>query len=265
MINIYKSPQSQILYIETVTEGHAEDFQYTRDTVDTDKFTIDRKNTNIIEVNKALYSTFTGKDVNGNIITFADADEFETYLIAQLQIDPIGGNIAYVNATHTYKAFSNSQTNINNSTNYEPALYKAAVAGTYDISVFSPVANGVQLLKDLEDLTIIASIFVIDNVGQRTSLGVSITIDGVVSTIEDTGYIRRISGSNEDLHQVIETFPSLSAGTVITVSKRRQGVASTNANGIEDKGILSIQGVEPDQGTVITGLPAPVITSISLA
>lgn len=174
-------------------------------------------------------------------------------------------NIAYLNTTHTYKAFANAQANINNSTAFELAFYKPATVGTYDDTVFAPVANGVQLLKDLEDLTIIASIFVVDNVGQRTSLGVSITIDGVVSTIEATGYIRRLSDSNEDLHQVIETFPSLSAGTVITVSKRRQGVASTNASGIEDKGILSVQGVEPDQGTAITGLPTPVITSISLA
>lgn len=199
-------------------------------------------------------------DTNNNLLTFT-RDDNSTF---DVDLSSLGGNIVNVNANRLYKTFTDAQPNINNSTNYEPVLYKPATAGTYDNTVFSPVANGVQLLKDLDNVTVIGSVFVIDNVGQRTSLGVSVTIDGTVSTIEDITYIRRISGTNEDLNQVIENYQSLPAGTVITISKRRQGVASTNANGIEDKGMLSVQGFEPNNGNALIGFPTPVITSISL-
>jgi len=176
--------------------------------------------------------------------------------------EPLGPN-AFINESVMYKAFANAHPNINGSTTFQTLFYKAAPAGTYDTSAFIPVANGVQVLKDLENITIVGSHFVVDNVGQRTSLGIAVAINGAVSDVEATGYIRRISGSNEDLHQVIETFPTLSAGDVITIQGRRQGVASANANGIEDKGILSVLGFVPNSPGVITGFPLPIVTSIS--
>ena len=175
-----------------------------------------------------------------------------------------GGDEAFVNQSVLYKAFSDAQTNINSSTTYQTLSYKAAVAGTYDNTVFAPVANGVQVLKDLENVTIIGSVFVEDNVAQRVGLGVAITINGTPSTVEATGYVRRSAGHNEDQHQVIETFPTLSAGDVITVSGKRNAVASANSNGLEDKGILSVFGFIPDSPGVIIGFPSPIITTISL-
>lgn len=175
-----------------------------------------------------------------------------------------GGDVAYVNESALYKTFSDTNPGINNSTTYQTLNYKAAQTGTYDDTIFAPVANGVQLLKDLINVTIIGSVFVEDNVGQRVSIGVSVTINGTPSTVEGTGYIRRASGQNEDQHKTIETFPSLSAGDVITISGKRNAVASGNANGIEDKGILSVFGFVPDSPGVVIGFPSPIITSISL-
>lgn len=76
-LKIFKSEVSQILYIETVTEGHVEDFRWTRDTVDTDRFTIDRKNTSIVEVKKAKFDLFVNELGEG----FETAQDFEDYLI----------------------------------------------------------------------------------------------------------------------------------------------------------------------------------------
>jgi len=59
MIKIFKNNSSKLLYIETVTFGSPEDFIYSRNG---NLFTIDRINTNVVEVNNARYSIFT--DVN---------------------------------------------------------------------------------------------------------------------------------------------------------------------------------------------------------
>lgn len=173
-----------------------------------------------------------------------------------------GGDQAFVNQSALYKAFSDVTPGINNSFAYTTLSYKAAVAGTYDNTIFAPVANGVQLLVDLENLTIVASVFVTSN-GARTKLGISVTIDGTPSTVEGTGYIRAASGDNEELYEVTETFPFLSAGTVITAQSRRNAGASNNTQSIEDKGILSVFGFVPDTPGTIIGFPTPIITSIS--
>ena len=174
-----------------------------------------------------------------------------------------GGDQAFVNESVLYKSFSAETLNINAPTTYTTINYKNAVAGTYDNTAFSPVANGVQILKDLVNITIIGSVFVEDAVAQRVGIGLAITINGNPSTVEGTGYIRRAVGHNEDQFQVIETFPELFAGDVVTISAKRNAVASTNAVGVEDKGILSVFGFVPDTPGVVIGFPTPVITSIS--
>lgn len=173
-----------------------------------------------------------------------------------------GGDQAFVNQSALYKAFSDVTPGINNSLAYTTLSYKPAVAGTYDNTIFAPVANGVQLLVDLENLTLVASVFVTSD-GQRTGIGVSVAIDGVPSTVEATGYIRAASGHNEELFQVVETFDSLSAGTVITAQSKRNAGPSNNTQSIEDKGILSVFGFVPDTPGTIIGFPTPIITSIS--
>ena len=82
MIKIFKNNSSKLLYIETVTFGSPEDFIYSRNG---NLFTIDRINTNVVEVNNARYSIFT--DVNG--VAFNSADEFETYLTKELEVDEL--------------------------------------------------------------------------------------------------------------------------------------------------------------------------------
>lgn len=178
-------------------------------------------------------------------------------------IEIVGGDQAFVNQSALYKAFSDVTPGINNSTTYTPLFYKPAVAGTFDDTIFAPVANGVQLLKDLENLTIMASVFVTSN-GARTALGVAIEIDGVVSNVESTGYIRAASGHNEDDFRAIETFSFLPAGTVITAQSKRNAGASNNTQSVEDKGFLSVFGFVPDTPGVVIGFPTPIITSISM-
>ena len=72
-LKLYKSPDSDILYIESVGSGHIEDYRFTRDG---DRFTIDSINTQIKDTKNALYSTFCRQDGT----SFEDADEFENYL-----------------------------------------------------------------------------------------------------------------------------------------------------------------------------------------
>lgn len=324
MIKIFKSPNTDIVYIETVTEGFPEDFTFSRNG---DRFTIDRVNTKIVEVNNALYSLFIGITENGEEINFDNGDLFESYLnniftqrniiydenddvfqsseasqfvsgdkvkldqqsgtnsgdetTTSIQtkrplktingesiegsgdIQVMTGDQAFVNQSVLYKAFSDNNPNINVSTTYQTLNYKPADIGTYDDTTFAPVANGVQLLKDLVNLTIIGGHYVTTTNGTRISLGTSIAIDGNPSNVETGGYIRVASGHNEDDFTVTETFTSLSAGTVITVvGKRNAGTAST-AQGIEDKAFLSVFGFIPDSPGVMIGFPSPIITSIS--
>ena len=174
-----------------------------------------------------------------------------------------GGDQSFVNQSVLYKAFSDNNPNINIPTTYQTLAYKPAVAGTFDNTVFAPISNGVQILKDLENVTIMGSVFIEATNGSRVSLGMSIAINGVQSNIEGTGYIRRASGHNENLQQIIETFPTLSAGDVITISGKRNGGVSSTAQGIEDKGMLSIFGFVPSTPGVIVGFPSPIITSIN--
>lgn len=79
MIKVFKSENSNMLYIETVTEGHIEDFRCIRNG---DLFTIDRINTSIIEVSNYHYSNF--RDYDNNV--FSSANDFEDYMTSLLQI-----------------------------------------------------------------------------------------------------------------------------------------------------------------------------------
>lgn len=175
-----------------------------------------------------------------------------------------GGDQAFVNESVMYKAFSDNSPSINVPTTYQTLAYKSAVAGTFDNTAFAPVANGVQLLKDLVNVTIMGSHYVVATDGTRISLGTAIALDGVPSNVEGGGYIRVASGHNEDAFGITETFPILSAGTVITVVGKRNGGASTSAAGVENKAFLSVFGFIPDTPGVVLGFPAPIITSISL-
>jgi len=167
----------------------------------------------------------------------------DRYDLSQVEeVEIINNEPSLGNKSALYKCFSNFQPNINSSLSYKTLFYKSAKPDTYDKSIFAPVENGVKILKDLENVTIIGSVFVEDNSGQRVSLGVSVTINNIPSTIEATGYIRRASGHNECQHQVIETFSSLKEGDVITISGKRNAVASSKSTGIEDKGMLSVLG-----------------------
>lgn len=82
MIKIFKSPDTRQVYIETVTFGNPEDFVYIRDN---DIFTIDRKNTKVVEVNKVSYTFFLDSDGN----TFNSAQDFESYLTDILTVDTL--------------------------------------------------------------------------------------------------------------------------------------------------------------------------------
>lgn len=176
----------------------------------------------------------------------------------------VGGDQVFVNESVMYKAFSDNSPSINILTTYQTLAYKPAVAGTFDNTTFAPVANGVQLLKDLVNVTIMGSHYVVATNGTRISLGTAIALDGVPSNVEGGGYIRVASGHNEDPFGITETFPTLTAGTVITVVGKRNAGASTSAAGVEDKAFLSVFGFIPDTPGVVLGFPAPIITSISL-
>ena len=178
-------------------------------------------------------------------------------------IDNTGNGDTIINNSKLYKAFSLANPNINLSTTHQTLNYDAAASGTYDATVFTPVANGVQLLKDLENVTVYGSVYVIATDGIRVVITTAINIDGVPSNVEGGGYIRRASGSNEDSFNSYETYPELSAGTVITFSGKRDGGTSNTASGIAGKGILSVLGFEPTNAGAITGFPTPVITSIT--
>lgn len=78
MIKIFKSKDSKNVFIRGVADGTADDFIYARDG---DYFAIDRINTNIKEVNNTHFSKF--QDFNGN--TFNSANEFELYLISEIE------------------------------------------------------------------------------------------------------------------------------------------------------------------------------------
>lgn len=176
-----------------------------------------------------------------------------------------GGDQAFVNESVLYKTFADANPNINIPTSYTLLQYKNALAGDYDNTAFSPVANGVQLLKDLENVTIKASMFVeLNENSKRISIGMAIAINGNISNIEGTGYIRGLQDHFEFTHQVTETFKNLSAGDVITIFGKRNGEASSLVEGVEDKGILSVFGFLPDTPGIITGFPDPIITSIEV-
>lgn len=177
---------------------------------------------------------------------------------------PTGGDQAFVNESVLYKAFSDNNPSINISTTYQTLFYKAAVAGTFDSTAFAPVSNGVQLLKDLVNITIMGSHYVVTTNGARISLGTAIAIDGTPSNVEGGGYIRVASGHNEEPFGITETFPSLPAGTVITVVGKRNAGVGTTAQGVEDKAFLSVFGFIPDTPGVVLGFPEPIVTSISL-
>jgi len=104
MIKIFKNNSSKLLYIETVTFGSPEDFIYSRNG---NLFTIDRINTNVVEVNNARYSIFT--DVNG--VAFNSADEFETYLTKELEVDELA-TISDVNNITSADGSVNSHSDI---------------------------------------------------------------------------------------------------------------------------------------------------------
>lgn len=177
------------------------------------------------------------------------------------QNETISGNGTIINESRLYKAFSDSQLNINTPA-FTVINYKSPNISTYDNSVFSPISGGVQILTDLENVTIIGSVFAEDNNAQRVGLGLSISINGVISTVEATGYTRRVSGHNEDQHVIIETFSTLNSGDVISINSKRNAVASVNTNSIEDKGIFSILGFVPTNANALSGFPSPIITSI---
>lgn len=175
---------------------------------------------------------------------------------------PDTGDQTFINQSYLFKAYSGPQTNINQLSETTIA-YKTAQAQDYSTSVFTPITNGVQLLTDLENVTVHAGVYAEDNNGQRVSVLASIVIDGVRSTIEYASYSRRFSGTNEDTPLAVETYPFLPAGTVITASTIRTGVASNNTNGIEDKAMFSVFGFVPSNAATLSGFPAPIITSIT--
>lgn len=84
MIKVFKSKDTGLFYVETVSEGSPEDFTYVRNE---DLFSIDRINTKVVEVNNAKYDLFIGLDDNNNLIEFNNADDFEKYLKEQLKLD----------------------------------------------------------------------------------------------------------------------------------------------------------------------------------
>lgn len=172
--------------------------------------------------------------------------------------------VAIVNEAKTYKALAGNNSNINNSFAYTTVEYQNASSGSYDTDVFQPVANGVQLLKDLENVIVNGSVFVTSTGGARQSLGMSVTINGVQSDIEGTGYIRRASGHDECLFIAEEFFTSLNAGDVITISSKRNGGASSGTNGVPNKGALSIHGFVASTAQILSGFPTPVVTSINI-
>ena len=172
----------------------------------------------------------------------------------------------YINESVQYSAATNQQNNINNSTALKTVDYKAAVTGTFDDTVFVPVASGVQILKQLSNVEIEASTFIIDtaNANNNTpTLGLVIAVNGTAFDVEDAEYSRRTNGANEGNLSIRVKIPNLSPGDVVTAQIRSLAALTTTCNIQENKGALTVFGFTPTDAQVIVGIPNPVITSIS--
>ena len=134
MIRIFKSSISQILYIETVTEGHVEDFQYNRVG---DKFTIDRSNTNVVEVKRADYTLFSDE----SWLPFANADVFEDYLIDLLKVK---------NCNYVKPIFNLEPITINQSTSKVLKIKGSFFTPDLTVTINGQVVNSVTFISDNE-------------------------------------------------------------------------------------------------------------------
>ena len=133
MVTIFKSQDTQGVYIQGVTHSFAEDFTYTRNG---DKFTIHKLLTDITEVFELDYTQFVGKDSSGTDITFATANDLEAYLIITFtQVPLVVGSSIYGNDLNVFRndnILTNSSTTpvtvISNTTS-------ALAVGIYEIEI----------------------------------------------------------------------------------------------------------------------------------
>lgn len=133
MINIFKSSDTQYVYIQGVEHSFAENFEYVRDG---DLFTISTKYTDVIQVCELPFSEFTGKDAFLTDITFADADEFEAYLIVTFTQLPIGGGSGVYGTQ--LQLFMNMPVLTNNTTTPLDVINDTTTSlpvGTYEIEI----------------------------------------------------------------------------------------------------------------------------------
>ena len=124
MIKIFKSQNSKQFYIEGVTFGPSEDFNYIREG---DNFTIDRSTTKVVEVSNARYTLFA--DINGDV--FPDADSFEAYLVSQLQVDimltqenSLAGGNTLINISGRFYCYTNNRWVTDSDDNYGSQYYQ---------------------------------------------------------------------------------------------------------------------------------------------
>jgi len=85
MINIFKSPDTGIIYADTLGAGFPEDWIYSRDG---DNFSFAKKNSNIPQIVRTPFNEISGKDDSG-IIVFLDADSLEQYFILILDEESV--------------------------------------------------------------------------------------------------------------------------------------------------------------------------------
>lgn len=76
MIDIFKSQDTDTIYLGTISSSFSEDYRYTESN---GKFTIYRQNSDIIDVKEVHYSEFVGKELNSNIV-FNSSAELKNYL-----------------------------------------------------------------------------------------------------------------------------------------------------------------------------------------
>lgn len=76
MIRIKKSVDTNFVYIDKVSSGISEEFEYIKDG---EYFSINRKNTSILEVHKLHYSKFIGEGIGGGDIFFNSDTDLENY------------------------------------------------------------------------------------------------------------------------------------------------------------------------------------------
>ena len=213
----------------------------------------------LAEILQANNITPTEQLVNDEYVEMYDLSQFDTETQQEITSPPATGTGVIINNAVHWKALTNTQ-NLNSLTTQQAVLLQTG--STPNTDVFSNVANGVTLTKDLYNVRVSASVYYFTTV-QRANCPISISIDGTPSSIEGaSGYVRSASGHNESTTQITETFDFLPAGTSIAPVVRREGAAGT-VTSQTGKGYLSVMGNVSESADSIADLLKPIVTGVS--